>query len=157
VTHDHLAQREAPDEHRTLQFTQRWIRLAGSPGIELSMLHTFRVARGQAQASAYYYDLRLPGGSDLFQFHWHPHIDRVPWPHVHARMTPGVAARHHIPTSRVSLESVIRFTILELGVRPMLDNWRDILDANERVFAARLSWCIRPSSGPAELKPWPRE
>ena len=64
-------------------------------------------------------------------------------PHLHVTSQAGTAAitrKQHIPTGRVSLESVVRFAIAELGVRPIRDDWGRVLDAGQAAFDARRTW-----------------
>jgi hypothetical protein len=76
-------------------------------------------------------------------FHWHPeNSGRVPWPHLHAF---GVHEsvdldRLHPPTGRVSIESVVRFLIEDLGVLPRRADWPAILERNEHLFHERRRW-----------------
>jgi len=51
-----------------------------------------------------------------------------------------VSRRHHVPTGRVSLEAVVRFLIVELGVTLRRDDWEDVLADGERRFAERRTW-----------------
>jgi hypothetical protein len=38
------------------------------------------------------------------------------------------------------LESVVRFLVAELDVRPLRDDWDSVLDEGERTFTARRTW-----------------
>lgn len=46
----------------------------------------------------------------------------------------------HLPTARVSFESVVRFAIEELGASPARQGWQDDLDDAERRFRAFRTW-----------------
>jgi len=85
---------------------------------------------------AYYYTIEEANGPELLGFHFHPH-ERSPvtTPHLHVYAATGVSRHNlektHIPTSRVSLVSVLRYAIEELGVRPLRSDWTDVLAASE--------------------------
>jgi hypothetical protein len=85
--------------------------------------------------------------TELLVYHWqpgpqfagpdHPHL------HVSATLTPRVDAvsqreidldKLHIATGTVSLASVVRMLITELGVAPRRDDWRDVLDRAEETL-----------------------
>ena len=44
-------------------------------------------------------------------------------------------AKLHIPTGMITIEEVIRFLILDLGVTPLTKNWKPMLAASEARFA----------------------
>lgn len=76
-------------------------------------------------------------------FHWIPRLR--PDPHAHvvsnapdATIEEGVRGVH-IPTGRVSFETIIRFMITEYGVRPIAD-WEAVLAENEALFARYRTW-----------------
>jgi len=55
--------------------------------------------------------------------------------HVHNQGAhPIITARTHIPSGRVSLASVVRFAIEELGVRPLRPDWATVLAKEERTL-----------------------
>jgi hypothetical protein len=77
-------------------------------------------------------------GGELFCWHWHPEgTSWCRWPHLHAR-TP----RHgdHLPTSRVALEQVVRWLIVEADVPWLRPDWDEILDRNEADWRDRRNW-----------------
>lgn len=45
--------------------------------------------------------------------------------------------RQHLPTGYVPIEEVIRFCIVDLGVRPLHDDWSERLDASYEGFIRR--------------------
>ncbi|MDQ3693418.1 MAG: hypothetical protein M3464_07305 [Chloroflexota bacterium] len=51
-----------------------------------------------------------------------------------APVFPQTFHKKHLPTGRVSIQSVVRFAIEELGVPPLRRNWRDILDRGQQQF-----------------------
>lgn len=101
---------------------------------------------------AYWYqfqaDRRRPG-SDVLAFHWTPeaaNADNRRYPHMHigsamvandAPVLPKRFNKLHIPTSRVSFESVVRFAIEELGVVPLRADYDAVLARTESVFRLR--------------------
>jgi hypothetical protein len=46
----------------------------------------------------------------------------------------------HLATGRVALESLLRCAIAELGVEPLREDWRKVLDASERRFEEWRTW-----------------
>jgi len=73
---------------------------------------------------------------ECIAWHWHPGTSREP--HVHVRTEHpalGRLARLHLPTARVSFESVVRFLIGDLGVECRAgEGW------SERLAEAEANW-----------------
>jgi hypothetical protein len=70
----------------------------------------------------------------VIEWHWHPNpvtSENMDY-HVHVRATEaicGVASRRlHIPSERVAFESVVRFIMKDLHVRPRHDDWERRVD-----------------------------
>ena len=80
----------------------------------------------------------------IIAFHWHPGRRGQPeFPHLHVTSQAGsvqISAKSHVPKGRVSIESIVRFLIEELQVRPLRSDWERVLDEGERLFNARRSW-----------------
>lgn len=84
--------------------------------------------------------------SELLHFHWDREVaagSLYPPGHLHIGqgllaqptfMRPGDFQNAHIPTERISLESVVRFAITELDVEPLKANWRQTLGDSEAMF-----------------------
>jgi hypothetical protein len=72
----------------------------------------------------------------------HPHL------HIHQPGAAGLPRKAHYPSNRVSLESVIRTCISELGAAPLREDWDSILALNEGKFLPYRSWRIDPSNMP---------
>jgi hypothetical protein len=85
--------------------------------------------------------------AELTSFHWTPHVDagkgEKTIAHLHigspmlALQTPlltGAFNKTHIPTRRLSVESIVRFAIEELPVEPKLPDWDRVLEESERQF-----------------------
>lgn len=107
----------------------------------------FAQQRYAVRINAYVYGFTRPGQSgeevEILHFHW----DRVPspgnpYPPGHLHIGQGLLAQPtftrrgdfhhaHIPTGQVSIESVIRFAIVELDVAPLDQNWAVVLSESE--------------------------
>ena len=117
--------------------------------IFLSAVQTFGVVvdeRGggwkvSTQKYIYRVDTVEPGGGDaLFEWHWHPPMRFDPHVHVradHAEL--GDIHAFHLPTARVSFESVVRFLIQDLGVAARA-GWVDQLAETEEAFRQFRTW-----------------
>jgi hypothetical protein len=88
---------------------------------------------------AYDYRLSRSDGAELLSWHWHPHILDFRWPHMHVARGP-VSRRAHLPTGRVSIESVIRLLLMDLGVRSLRPDWAAVLDETEGLFLRYRRW-----------------
>jgi hypothetical protein len=83
---------------------------------------------------------------ELLHFHWErERSTQNPYPLGHLHIGPGLLAHPtpiragdfhnaHIPTGRVSFESVVRFAIIELGVEPLREDWESALKKTEDAF-----------------------
>lgn len=126
----------------------RWISLGHrARSVKFTWLHRFRLDGRDLHSTAYYYDLVIDDVE--LQFHWHPGHGQS-GPHMHVRslpVDPIALGDLHIPTGRIPLEHVVRFLIEEVGVTPIRDNWREVLDDGERAFVERASWRTAPGLG----------
>lgn len=88
---------------------------------------------------AYRYRLDDEAGREIVAWHWHPPpFGVVPRPHLHA---PRADLDHvHVPTGRVSIESVLRMLLADLGVVPLRLDWDQVLDAAEDAFLRWRTW-----------------
>lgn len=109
----------------------------------------YEIVRGPDQRSwrvhtlGYAYELLDPADRRIVAYHWHPQpYNRVKSPHLHvpSHTAPVDLSRVHLPTPRVSLEAVLRFAIDELGVEPLREDWRAVLEASERAYLAGRTW-----------------
>lgn len=96
------------------------------------------------QTVAYAYRLDAPAG-ELIAYHWHPQgRSTVTSPHLHlgagAELGFGRLQGAHVPTGRIAIEDVLRLSIDELAVRPLRDDWRDILEPAQAGCAAWRRW-----------------
>jgi hypothetical protein len=99
-----------------------------------------------ASTTAYYYTIDDNRG-EIIAWHWHPNTG-FPYPHLHmgSRATPRQV---HTPTSRVSIEAVIRYLIDELGVAPLREHredWREMLAEVEQAFIDNRTWHAHPNA-----------
>ena len=100
----------------------------------------------------YFYQFSTPENHEVLSFHWTPEgsgANVVTFPHLHigpaivsgqTTIRPDDLHKAHIPTNRVSLESVVRLAIVELRVEPLQVKWADILQRSEDAF---VQWKIR--------------
>lgn len=87
---------------------------------------------------AYEYRIEAADRAELATWHWHPEgVSTFIRPHVHVG---GPLAGCHIPTGRVSVESVVRFLVLELGVRTLRGDAGTVLDEGEARFEDWRTW-----------------
>ncbi len=45
----------------------------------------------------------------------------------------------HLPTGYTTIEDVIRFCIVDLGVRPLSDDWHEVLEGSYRLFKTKFA------------------
>jgi hypothetical protein len=129
---------------------ERETTLHGAFSLAFAMYHRYELSQEQGTHSwnvssrGYFYQLHEQGGREIIAFHWHPGQSQQPdFAHLHIdtlHRPPQIQRKHHVPTGRVSLESVVRFAIQELGVRPLRPDWAQVLDAGQRWFNAERSW-----------------
>lgn len=102
----------------------------------------------EALVTMYMYGVLDRLGRELFAYHWHPTgVSAIGSPHFHASTTPPVLlpsqpgtpratelvlSRIHFPTHRIELPELVRFLIVELGVRPRRQDWAAVLDRIEQ-------------------------
>lgn len=92
----------------------------------------------------YFYALMTTEGHEILAFHWTPDTSdpnqRI-FPHLHvgainldanSSIRPGTFHKMHIPTSHVTVESIIRLAITELDIRPLKPDWEQVLSRTER-------------------------
>lgn len=97
----------------------------------------------------YWYALEsLERAQEIVAYHWHPEgPSHAVIPHLHmgpaAFTGSSLLARKHLPTDHVSLERVLGFAITELGVRPLRQNWVELLEHNHEAFVEQ--WRTGPS------------
>ena len=80
---------------------------------------------------------------ELLDWHWHPGPDGVSTCHLH--LGRGLGTRDdlhklHLPTARVSFESVVGFAIREMAVQPLREDWEEILFDSHTRFEKYRTW-----------------
>jgi hypothetical protein len=124
--------------------------LRGRRALSLTQIHGYAVVPDKGRTGdwsvetlSYIYEIRPVDGPSIIEFHWHP-VGRslVSWPHLHlpAYTTPVNLSRAHVPMGHVTRQAVLRFAIDELGVEPLREDWRAVLDATERAYLADRTW-----------------
>jgi hypothetical protein len=97
--------------------------------------------RWKVSTAAYLYQLDDSTGAELASWHWHPQTG-LPYPHMHVNGSP-IAKQVHLPTGRVSAESVIRLLLIDLQVpaaRGHAGDFGKILCKAEDDFIGHRSW-----------------
>lgn len=138
---------KAHEELGALTLSEDPLPLRSSTRGDLSfvLVHSFRMVKESARSwhvstAAYYYRLDDADHRELISWHWHP--DPLPgpgYPHLHLASS-AVGKHAHVPTGRVSIESVLRFLITELDVTPRRPDYLDVLDEAERPFIEYRRW-----------------
>jgi hypothetical protein len=112
--------------------------LKGPQRISLGLIHGYEVERAgdvwQVRTTGYSYEILLPDQYSLIGWHWHPRgRSTVTWPHVHIprHTRPVDLSKAHVPTGLISLQSVLRFAIEEVGAEPLRPDWRVVLAETE--------------------------
>ena len=129
------------------------VRLAGTGRIALAVGQKYRIVRAsgdrgpwQVEIAAYYYALDDADGREILAYHWHPRVQKVPFPHLH--ISHGAVSRElldraqlslshnslrpdlagaHLPTRQITLDEVLRLAIEQFGVEPRRDDWDAVL------------------------------
>lgn len=126
------------------------MRLAGGHELCHSTVFIYRVVRSEGgrwkvETAAYHHALETPDAKEIVAYHWHPSQASI-FAHSHMHLGAGIGAnlgtleKTHIPTGRIALEDVIKFAILELGVEPRRDDWREVLSETRAASEERRTW-----------------
>jgi hypothetical protein len=98
----------------------------------------------KVKTEGYIYRLDDESGAEIISYHWHPNSEYPRFPHLHLKKGSDVGReelkRCHIPTGRVSIESVVEFLIKEFHVIPRYSDWRDVIEENRRRFEIHRTW-----------------
>jgi hypothetical protein len=147
------SRREA--EQWTAAFQDDFAILARRNGqaLKLELHHRFDVVRDRTErgpwvgrTAEYIYELTDERDDLIAAWHWHPESvrrgDEMVWPHLHAYGDRDTLTLHklHLPTGRVSLESVVRFLIHDLEVIPRRPDWERVLEQHEQAFRQERTW-----------------
>ena len=121
------------------------VSLQGTSPISLAIRQHYRIVedsvpRGpwEVSTAGYLYSLKDSSTDrEILAYHWHPAVG-VTFPHLHLEAAALVGredvAEAHLPTNRVALEDVLRLAISSFGVRPLRDDWSEILDSTQGAF-----------------------
>jgi hypothetical protein len=96
----------------------------------------------RVQTRGYFYtvhDCSADYPQEIFSYQWHPQSSVI-FPHVHFKKGEPRITRTHLPTGRISIESIVEFLILDLKVRPASDDWSEIVTRNRGIFEKYRSW-----------------
>jgi hypothetical protein len=118
--------------------------------IYLKLRQQFRVVKDESAPArrrwkvstvAYFYQLDDCAGAELASWHWHPQTG-LRYPHTHVSGS-RLGKQAHLPTGRVSIESVIRLLLIDLKVpaaKGHADDYQEILAKAEDDFIGYRSW-----------------
>lgn len=123
------------------------LRCRGGAVLKLSIGHRYTLVETderqlgpwKATTRAYLYRLDDGEGQEQVSWHWHPSgRSRFDRPHLHVGA--GHLAGRHLPTGRVSIESVVRLLLGEMDVVSRRSDWVQVLDDAEGNFLAYRTW-----------------
>lgn len=128
------------------------LQLRSSPPLSLSAGQRVRIVLDdliedgpyRVQPVEYWSLLSTDDGREILAFHWTPEATdsrQKTYPHIHIGTAllkdssiPPAFHKKHVPTGHVSIESIVRFAIEELGVVPLRPDWSAIRDRGQRRF-----------------------
>jgi hypothetical protein len=148
-------------EHQLLANSGQAIELGGPKKLSLRVLMRYRFVEKddledgpwKVQTLSYSYTV-LSHDAEMVNYHWHPGgKSHEAAPHLHLGSTQLHAGsilshKHHLPTSRVSLEQVIRLLISEQGVEPRHSDWDARLTLTDGMFQLYRTWSDAPPAVP---------
>lgn len=126
------------------------VRLQGDARLHLSLSQRYRIVEAsealgpwKVATAGYFYEIADSETREIVTFQWHPESSSpVTTPHLQlgsgAKVEHELLGKCHIPTSRVSIEQVIRLAI-ELGARPR-DGWEAVLESSQAVHEQWRTW-----------------
>ena len=114
--------------------------------VQLLLGHQFRLVEESRKdwhvsTIAYRYHLLDGNSREIAAWHWHPGTG-TEHPHLHVSGT-SIDRRAHLPTGRVSIESIIRLLLTDMEVQPArghADDYLRILEETERLFIQHRRW-----------------
>lgn len=124
-------------------------RLHFSAALQYEIVKTDDPDRGPWKVSTkkYMYHVVTGDMTEVILFHWHPEVPPGPQrgPHLHfgsSQLTRSAVVSHrtHVPTGRVSLESVIELLITDFNVVPRRADWKETLDESRQRFHDWRTW-----------------
>ena len=115
-------------------------RLRGTSRLILRLEQYYRIGESVPPGTRWHvdvvgYDYAVYGSDEreILLYHWHPY-GQSPFATPHLHFGPGAQIGHrevrdaHLPTGQVSLSSLLRLLIDEMGVQPRRQDWSAILD-----------------------------
>lgn len=81
----------------------------------------------------------LSAGRQLVGYHWHPHVEGIPYPHVHLLAAPAELRRLHIAVGHCTVAHALTFAMRDFGVQPVRDDWPAALDVSDAVLRQSIS------------------
>jgi hypothetical protein len=111
----------------------------------VSLSHSPR--RWEVRTTAYIYRIRDPSDPrrEIAGCHWHPYVEGMTYPHVHALDAPASTQRLHLPTGFLTLKDVLLFAMRDFDVRPVRADWQAALQAADASLHASLRWAAASS------------
>jgi hypothetical protein len=102
--------------------------------------------RWEVRTVAYGYQFDDPDDPrrEIAGYHWHPHVQGIAYPHVHALDAPAATRRLHLPTGFVTLRDLLTFAMRDFDVRPVRADWQAALEAADAALRASLQWAAVP-------------
>lgn len=99
------------------------------------------------RTAGYYYSISDHRGSEILVYHWHPEAIRGARDEPHLHIKVKVSSRNdpslddlfsdlHLPTERITIETVVRLLIEQFKVQPIKADWEDILSESEAAHRA---------------------
>lgn len=140
----------AGSDVQLVTFRQSPARLNGPTGIGLTFAHYYTVietdepGRGpyRVHSEGYEYEFFGRDSNSIIAYHWHPEgRSHITWPHIHLPKTLAFDfSKVHPPTGRISVEAVLRFALMDLGVTARRGNWQRQFDQSGQAFRDFRSW-----------------
>jgi hypothetical protein len=121
-------------------------------GLEIGMRYEIIEEPGErgpwkVRTRGYMYSVQTADGAEMLAYHWHPVGQSTETrPHMHlgsVTLQPDlvITKKTHIPSGgRISLESVLRLCVRELGVAAARDDWEQLLADSEDLFKMWRTW-----------------
>lgn len=159
--------REVDQEHWwALPGDDGYIRLGGPGRLQMFARMRYKIITDKRKdygpyrvtTRGYMYGLRSPDNREVLQYHWHPSgQSHEQMPHLHigsAQIADDavISESHHLPTGRITFESVIRMAIKEFRVEPLHEDWEDRLMAAETPHILYRSWPSATVTAPPAVK-----
>lgn len=99
----------------------------------LSYIYAFTTKINEKEVDLLTFEWRRDPGEDYRHPHGHMHVGPAVL-NPRSTVRPGSFHKAHIPTDRLSFESVVRFAIDELNVKARNKEWQTVLAASEAKF-----------------------